>query len=222
MRVSICLGALACASAFAAVAHADPIVASITADNHYAFFSGSSGGMAYHGGNEVGPGGSPGTYNWSEAEGYSFNSIGPYLYIAAWSDDNIAQGLLANLTINGVDFSTGHAAWEVYATGTNRGDNDPHPTIAEMMGHVFTADAGNLWEAPYIGDVNGGSVPWGPVNGIDNLARWMWVSNPADPDPLSPGSGFGEMLIFRIAVPAPGAAAVLGLGGLAVLRRRRA
>jgi MYXO-CTERM domain-containing protein len=179
--------------------------------------------MTAHGGNELGSGGAPGTYNWSEAESYSFNTVGGFLYIAAWSDDSIAQGLIADILINGNDYSSGHPAWEVYRTNDNRGDNDPHPTTTAMENYVGFADANNLWELPAVGDLNGQQAPWATVAGINmGTARWMWVANPNQFNPFEPGSGFGEMLIFRIAVPTPGAAALMGLGALAATRRRRA
>ena len=214
------LAVVACASS---LAQADTINAVITADNHYAFFSGSSASMTAHGGNELGPGGAPGSYNWSEAETFTFNTSEGYLYIAAWSDDSIAQGLLADLLINGNDYSSGNAAWQVYRTNDNRGDNDPYPTTGQMETYVGFADANNLWEAPAVGNLNGLQAPWSTVPGINmGTARWMWVDNPNQSNPFEPGSGYGEMLIFRIAVPTPGAAALLGLGVLGVSRRRRA
>lgn len=206
----------------ASVANADTINALITADNHYAFFAGNGvGTWTYYGRNELDGGGAPGTYNWSEAETYSFDTAGGYLYIAAWSDDSIAQGLLANLTINGVDYSSGNAAWQVYRSYADLDDGGAAPAVGTMAGLVALADGGNLWESVYVGGGNGIQAPWGVVPGITDPARWMWVNNPNQPDPFQPGSDFGEMLIFRIAVPTPGAAALMGLGMLASTRRRR-
>jgi hypothetical protein len=207
----------------ASAANADTINALITADNHYAFYSSDGvGTWGYHGRNELGSGGSPGTYNWSEAESYSFNTVGGYLYIAAWSDDSIAQGLLANLTINGVDYSSGNAAWEVFRSNADLDDGGAEPDLVTMATLVTIANVGNLWESIYVGGGNGAQAPWGAVPGIVNPARWMWVNNPNQPDPFQPGSDYGEMLIFRIAVPTPGAASLMGLGLLAAARRRRA
>lgn len=220
---NLCVLSLVLVAGTASIANADTINAVITADNHYAFFSGSSSGMTAHGGNELGAGGAPGTYNWSEAETYSFNTVGGFLYIAAWSDDSIAQGLIADLLINGNDYSSGNPAWEVYRTNDNRGDGDPYPTTGAMQTYVGFADANNLWETPAYGGLNGTQSPWAFIAGINGgTARWMWVNNPNQSDPFQPGSGYGEMLIFRIAVPAPGSAALLGFGMLAATRRRRA
>ena len=212
-------GFIATMFAAGAAAHATPVSATVTADNHYAIFTVNQSGLSYVGGNETGAAGSPGTYNWSMAESWAFDTTG-LVYIAAWSDDSVAQGVLGQFTANGDDFSSGDARWEVYATGVNRGDGDPHPSVLEMFGHIGDADTGNLWEAPHIGGGNGIS-PWSTIAGISGEARWMWKNVDGDSDPLQGGSGAGEMLIFRIAVPAPGAMAIFSAGGLVLLRRRR-
>jgi len=213
-------------AAMAATVLADPVDTFITADNHYAMFSSDGAIMLYHGRNELGATGSPGDYNWSVAEEFHFTSAGGYMYIAAWSDNSSAQGLLADMQIGGVDLSSGHPSWQVYRTNDDRGENDPAPSIADMMQYVNDADTsafGRTWEVPFVGDINGNQAPWGTVPNINSTtARWMWVNNPDQPaNPFSPGTGYGEMLIFRIAVPTPGAAALAGLGGLAAARRRR-
>jgi len=79
---------------FAGAANADLVNGTITADNHYALYSSQGNVFSYHGGNEITSGGNPGTYNWSQAEPYQFE-VGEFLYIAAWSDDSVAQGVLA-------------------------------------------------------------------------------------------------------------------------------
>ncbi|MCC6425913.1 MAG: hypothetical protein IT435_03735 [Phycisphaerales bacterium] len=214
--------ALTTATLFAAVAgsaQAAVVDATITADNHYSLYSSAGNVFSYHGGNELGAAGSVGAYNWSEPEVYSFNA-GEYLYIAAWSDDAVAQGVLANIWVDGSPLHSGNAAWQVYKTDINRGDGDAHPAAIEVDGHVTFADSNNLWETPFVGAANGIS-PWGTVPGINGDANWMWYNTPNDIDPLQGGSGAGEMLIFRTSVPAPGAAALAGLAALAGFRRRR-
>lgn len=214
--------ALALAAGAASVAMADGVNtfnALITADNHYSVYSDTGGVFAYHGGNELGAGGNPGTYNWSLPEAYLIT--GDTMYIAAWSDDSVAQGVLAQIQLNDVDtLHSGDARWEVYATHEARGDGDPHPTAADIQSRVMFASTNNLWETPYVGGGNGIS-PWGLVPGITADARWMWWNTPGDSDPLQGGSGAGEMLIFRTVVPAPGAIGLASLSGLMGLRRRR-
>lgn len=202
----------------ASIASAQHVEGMITADNHYAIFAVGPESLQYVGGNEIGAGGAPGTYNWSIGESWAFETRGTF-YIAAWSDDAVAQGVLADFTFGDSPLFSGDARWEVFTTNENRGDGDPHPTIAEMMNWMGIADSNEFWQAPFVGNANG-DQPWGTIAGIDNEARWMWASAGEDPDPLHGGSGLGELLVFRI-TPAPGALAAFGMAGLAGLRRRR-
>jgi hypothetical protein len=211
---------MAAMAGLSASANAEQVTGTITADNHYALFSSLGGVFTAHGGNEIGPGGTPGTYNWSEAESYSFDA-GNVLYIAAWSDDSVAQGVLSEFHSDSLGtILSGDSRWQVYATDINRGDGDPHPGVAEIAAHVFNADTNGLWETPFVGDSNG-VAPWGTIAGITQDAKWMWRNTPGDADPLHGGSGEGEMLIFRTLVPTPGIATLLSLGSFGMLRRRR-
>lgn len=212
--------ALGIVASIGTAAQADLVTATVTADNHYALYSSAGSTFSYHGGNELGAGGAPGTYNWSIAEPYTFNA-GDFIYIAAWSDDSVAQGVLGQFNTTSLgDILTGDPRWEVYATNINLGDGSPHPTALAIGGHVTFATANNLWETPFVGGLNG-IAPWGTIAGVSANANWMWKNVPGDPDPLQGGSGAAEMLIFRTAVPTPGAAAIIGLGSVVAMRRRR-
>lgn len=215
------LCAIVAVSGVVASANAEIINATITADNHYAFYSRTGSVTTFHGANESGAGGAPGSFNWSLPEVYSELEIGNDLYIAAWSDNNIAQGLLADVRIAGGETRhSGDARWQVFATGADLNDGAPPPSVTEIATYVAFADANSLWEVPFVGGSNG-IAPWGNVPGISGDARWMW-RNADVSDPLQPGGNYGEYLIFRmVAVPTPGATAMLGLGGLLVARRRR-
>lgn len=213
---------LAVAAVCAVAATAQGFVVSsavITADNHYALYNVVNGNLVFVGGNELGASGDPGTYNWSLPEQWAPFTTDGVLYIAAWSDDSVAQGLIANFTVDGQDFSTGSPAWEVIPTNQNRDDNDPYPTVAEITPLINAADASNTWVSAYEDGVNG-VQPWDVVPGIDLNARWIWWDNGA-PDPLRPGTGSGEYLIFRLTIPSPASAGLLALGGLLLARRRR-
>jgi hypothetical protein len=212
-------GICACAT----LSHADVVYGTVTADNHYALYTSTGNVFSYHGGNETGAGGNPGRYNWSMAEMFEFQA-GEYLFIAAWSDDAIAQGVLADFYVSNLgSISSGDSRWQVYASGINRGNGDAHPDASEIAGHVGFADSNELWETPYVGEYNG-ALPWGTIAGISEEAAWMWRDSDTVSDPLRDGFGQGEMLIFRTAtipIPAPGGAVALGLAGLALVRRRR-
>ncbi len=213
----------AAAIAFAAltgVAQAALVQTTMTADNHYAIYADNGGVITFVGGNELGRLGDPGNYNWSLPETMTFNAT-TAIYIAAWSDDAFAQGLLGDLTINGQDFSTGNAAWRVYRTGLDRDDDVSYPTASDVSTQLGIANANNLWEVPHVGGLNG-IQPWGVIPGVStNNARWMWASQPNDTDPLIGGVDVGEYLVFCIPVPTPGVLALAAMGGLLAIRRKR-
>ncbi len=122
--------------AFSTPAHADQFTGTVTADNHYALFTSSGGAFSYLGGNETGAAGSPGASNWSMAESYQFQ-LDQVLYIAAWSDNSTAQGVLAEFRTGLTSvIRSGDARWQVAGTGVNRGDGSAHPTAAQVAGYV--------------------------------------------------------------------------------------
>jgi hypothetical protein len=217
---TLLIASLALAPAIVGQARAADVAATITADNHYALYTTGNAGLALVGRNELGAGGAPGTYNWSLPESWSFTAQDK-IYIAAWSDDSVAQGLLAQIVVDGVSpLHSGDAKWEVFASHINRGDGDAEPTVPEMDALIAFATGGGLWEAPFVGG-NNGVAPWGLIPDLTADARWMWWNTPGDADPLRDGSGAGELLVFRIDIPTPGSSALLALGGLALFRRRR-
>lgn len=208
-------------AAFTGAASAGPVTATFTADNHYSIYSRTGDSFAFIGGNELGPAGSVGSYNWSVAETLNFDAEG-YVYIAAWSDNAVAQGLIGQLTTSSETILSGDSRWEVLSTGEDRGDWDPYPTAGEMSSWVLAGDVGNAWEVPHVGGTNGIS-PWSTIADVSSSAAWMW-RDVDGVDPLQGGASHGELLVFRIpvsAVPAPGSFALVGLGGLLMTRRRR-
>jgi len=212
--------AAAATLAIAAGAHAD-ILGTITADNHYALFGDSGGEIFFVGANEQGSGGDPGRYNWSQAETWLFDSSDS-IYIAAWSDDRVAQGLLAEFDTGRDWIRTGDPGWEVFTTGIDLDDGSPPPTAAQITEQIALADAGGLWQTPHVGPDNDRHTrPWGRIDGISDEANWIWADAEGVSDPLRTGGDFGEFLIFRTAVPAPGPIALLAsAAGLTLIRRR--
>lgn len=194
--------------------------ATLTADNHYAFFTSKKGVVTFVGGNELGSSGAPGTYNWSKAESWTFPAADT-IYVAAWSDDAVAQGFLGVLNfLNGDVLRTGDIAWDVFATGIDLDDGSPYPSVGDLAGQVGKADANNAWQKPFVGSTNGVG-PWGTVAGI-GASQWMWAaSSNARFNTINGGFDHDEYLIFRAQVPAPGGAVLAALAGVLGVRRRR-
>ena len=200
-------------------ARGDIITGTITADNHYALYSSAGNVFSYHGGNELGPEGSTGGSNWSVAESYQFTA-GDYMYIAAWSDDSVAQGVLGEFNSPAIGtLVSGDIRWQVTTTGVHRGDGDSHPGAQEIADDVAFANSNSTWETPFVGG-NNGMQPWGTIDGISDSAQWMWRNNPSSQNALIGSNGAENMMIFRAAVPEPASFALYGLAGLAVCRRR--
>lgn len=220
MRISHCLIAFALFAACTLPAGAGMITGRITADNHYALYTGSPDGSVVHfwGANEAGASGAPGTYNWSKAEYYNVNSPDPYIYIAAWSDDRVAQGLLLDLFLDGNHVLSGDPLWQVWATGIDLDDGAPPPIVGTMMTQIGLANASG-WQTPYVGVANGAG-PWGTIANIDHTAKWMWFS-PTGGDALTPGANHDEFLIFRRAIPEPTTLSLMAAGVVGLLLRRR-
>ena len=206
----------------ASVASAATITATITADNHYALYTGGEDGtsLSLIGGNELGAGGSPGRYNWSVAESYAFSTDQSFIYVAAWSDDHVAQGLLAEFDIDGLTLLSGDPAWTVFATGIDKDDGDPYPIEAEMTAQIALADSADAWEAVVVGGHNGTS-PWGTISGISASASGMSHTASRRDSAFSPGYDHDEYLIFRTQVPEPSSLALLVAGGIATFHRLR-
>ena len=214
--------AAAIVAAVAGVASAGPITATFTADNHYAIFTRAHNTFSFVGGNETGSAGTSGAYNWSAAETHTFDATG-WVYIAAWSDKSVAQGLIGQLNTSSETILSGDLRWDVLSTGFDRTTGDPYPTVAEMTSWVLAGDDEYAWESPHIGGANG-IAPWGTIADVSSTARWMWRASESVADPLQGGNDHGELLIFRIpvtAVPAPGPIALASIGGLMLARRRR-
>jgi MYXO-CTERM domain-containing protein len=197
-----------------------------TADNYYAIYSRDAGDqLTFESRNETGRTGNPGTFNWSLPEDDTFDT-NDFFYIAAWSDDAFAQGLLGQATFRGnntiTTILTGDAGIRVFRTGLDRDDNAVQPTADEVEAQVAIANAGNLWRTPSVYLPNlPTTAPWGQVPGITPNAQWIWANSLNGENVFQPGTNAGEYLIFCVPVPGPGALALAGMGMLVLGRRSR-
>jgi hypothetical protein len=126
-----------------------------------------------------------------------------HLYICAWSDDSVHQGLIGSFT-GAVTIHSGDSRWRVLPTKNNKGDSQ-FPTISEINSAIASAQTGD-WKVPFVGAKNGGQ-PWAvAIQGVSSDAQWMWYDSGKDTQPKYPTSpyvpfaGFNhdEFLIFRI------------------------
>jgi len=192
-------------------AHANPVNVDVTltVDNVYAIYSGNEMDIYnFHGSaanTTAGQISIPETYN------FTIND-GDVIYIAAWSDDKTAQGLLAEFNIDGTILTTANSQWEVMATGIDLDVGDAAPTMSELTTQINLANAGSVpsggWVPTTLGDVNdtswatSGSVH---VPSMSSALRWAWYHKPGVPhDTFSYGFDHLEYLVFRLEFPIGG------------------
>jgi len=223
-------GLLVVASA-ALPALADNWTIRMTVDNQYDAYTGTSTAAT----TLVG-----GDNNWPTMETYNVTGVNAtdFWYVTTSSDRAVAQGFLASFTNTtlGNTILTGDAAWEVFRAGDHlmpifgqangSWTANLQPTMAQTSAAIAYATANSLWTATASspGYTNPGAGPWHAFPLIPSSAQWVWAPSVSGGNPLRPGANHGEFLIFRIegqAIPTPGAAALLGLGGLIAARRRR-
>jgi hypothetical protein len=199
------------------------VIATLTADNHYALYTGNSfEDITFIGRNELDAKGSDGGYNWSEAETWKFEPQA-YIYVAVWSDDAVAQGWIGQFEFDEkTTLLSSDKRWEYVGTDLNLGDGDPAPSVKEIGSWVNLADNKGLWDAPFVAE-NNGMEPWGTIAGITKEARWTWGNPSGRENPMIGGDNFEEYQIFRIptGVPTPGASAMAVLSGALLVKRRR-
>lgn len=163
-----------------------------------------------------------------ESFGLCFKSVRlrSYVYIVAWGDDTVTNGVLATIRVNSPDLPidktrhSGSGLWRVFATGIDR-DSCTAPTLSEINTQIALANAGmgggsQTWVgvtptatgALQVGEMNDTTVPFGScseafpnVCGMATAARWMWYRNPSSTCAFTDGDQ-GEYLIFRIPISA--------------------
>ena len=201
------------------------VTAVITADNAYGFGYGTYYTIPagqYYGGLEN-----------LKAEDITSCSTGPetylvnpaitdYLYIVAWSDDVVYQGVLGQFKNGNLPpILTGSSNWQVFATGINF-DIPPYspaggPSLALINQQITIANkniGGTASSRGWVGLTSSGqSLAIGEPNdnmggtfqqvcGIDTAAHWMWFNvDPTKYNAFTQGpypGGHKEFLIFRI------------------------
>ncbi len=173
------------------------VKATVTADNHYALFSGNSDGsnLNFFGRNEKGAyGGAAGWnngtlggqtfntstgngWNWSGAETWNFNvKSDDYLYVVTWDDRAVDESWVGQFDVtNGgkqQQLLSKDSSWEYLTTkySTNPGDWGDTPTDAILHQEI----AGATWQGAVNRGLNDGSTnPWGRIDGINANAQFL-------------------------------------------------
>jgi len=204
------------------------VTGDLDVDNYAQVFTGDTAGtsLTLVGGVVSGP---------SASQNYNFLTTDQHLYISAWSDDGVQQGLLHDLAMNANPVWSGDPAWEVYATGVDF-DTAASPTIAQLTTQIGIANASAggagtsvTWVPATVGGINNGTFPtanpWVIQASIATNANWTWYDSNNQvgvQPPFRGGFNHNEFLIFRTPViPEPGAMTLSIVGLLGLLRRKR-
>ncbi len=191
-------------------------------DNYARVFTGDTAGtsLTLIGGVVTGP---------NAFQNYNFLTTDQHLYIAAWSDDSVQQGLLHDLAMDAIPVWSGDPAWEVYATGVNINTATPGPNVTLLSSQIAIANASAggagtsvTWVPTTVGGINNGTFPtanpWVIQASIATNANWTWYDSNNQvgvQPPFRGGFNHNEFLIFRTPVipePATCLLMVLGLG----------
>lgn len=175
----------------------------IVCDNTFVLYSGSVGGesLEFHVG---------GAFPY--ATPVDFATPHPALYLVAWSDDAIHQGLLHDLAVDGAPRWSQDPAWTVFASGEDLDLDYPaaQPSAADLARYIARANAGELWQPVTVGGANDGSFPagqsWEAQAPIAPAARWVWFNSGRQGSfdaPFRSGFDHGEVLVFRLLVDLP-------------------
>lgn len=163
-------------------ADAFSISATLTADNDFALYVGNENGVSF-----IGSG-----HNWKQPQTFTFDADSEdYLYVAAWSDGAVAQGLIGEFVSDSDVLVTNTSDWEVYLTNHDLDSGYPSPLPNDIETDISMAE----WQ-PIADSLDHGSSPWGSscLAEISEDAQWIWGSH------LRGGSDYGEYQLFRTPV----------------------
>ena len=217
-RVIICCVLSLLIGALTAEATPYTYTSTVTADNHYAIYTGNSSSINYIGRNESGSTGSSGIYNWSSPESFTFDvNSGDYIYVAGWSDNSVAQGWIGQFVSDTGTILSNATDWQAFLTFKDIDDGGAAPTVGKFQNDINGASWISITNTR-----NNGASPWGTIDTIDSNADWIWGSA------MEPGSGYGEYQVFRTQVapapvPEPATMTLLGIGmlGAGLIARKR-
>jgi hypothetical protein len=196
-------GSLAGIGSFEPAAAETHIVGDVLCDNSFAIYTGDVAGNAL-----VLRGG--GAY--PHVTSIDITTGDPAIYLVAWSDNQVHQGLLHDLTLNGVPHWSDNPSWVVFATGHDLNGDYPgvQPAAADLGGQIATANRNGLWQPITVGGPNDGSFPgsdsWQAVDPIPAAVHWAWFNSGRESGteaPFRPGFNHGEYLIFRLLADMP-------------------
>ncbi len=168
------------------------------ADNFYGLYTidqeTNSGVLHYYGGS-----------TFPAVLGFDYVTKDRYLYIVAWSDDATAQGLLHDITVNGVPIPSGSPQWRVCPNSQNL-DTATGPSALAVRNSIVAHANGTGCFATAVGPANGSAsgfpwfLPWGTMP-IYTPCNWIWYDSHNQVSataPFAPGFNHGEFLLFRI------------------------
>lgn len=188
----------------AAIPAAAQVSVKMTADNYFAVYTGTPTAATV-----MQAGGA-----WPAVLQHGPFAAAQVLYVAAWDDGSVYQGLLGSVT-NGTGFvTTGSPLWQVCkANQTLPAGIGGAPNLTALSAAIVTCNSTNGWHAPSVGPNNGNAAAagfWGNVPAIDATAAWVWDT--ASTSTCAGANGFlrgpcnpGEYLIFRIPLGEVGA-----------------
>lgn len=181
----------------AAPSSAIPFTIKITADNNYAVYTGTVNAVtALH---------LAGSWSTVKSQAITPVATNNVLYVVAWDDGQVYQGLLATVSAGTGTVNTGSSLWTVCAANT---PVSVAPTPANLTVKIAACNKTGGWRPTSRGPNDGSaSSLWGNLPTMDDTADWIWHNNPSAPCPGSGNYPFlqgacnpGEYLIFRISL----------------------
>jgi hypothetical protein len=146
---------------------------------------------------------------WPGTQVVNVTSSDRFLYLGCWSDDNAAQGLLLDFTINSpsgtLQAFSGSPLWKVAP-----GDSNIFGCSSPLEVDIAAAMASRIPTMSFVDVAVGCSNPpvgvncydrWGHVAEISATARWMWFNSGLQSSvnaPFEPGFNHREFLVFRL------------------------